>query len=129
MGGNTDLNSASIGIELDNTGDEPFADAHALCSLEEAVAAMQIADDIRGGPDGYWVEPWWLAIASDGAGQYRLAGVPAGEVAAIAGVPACFSRATTVASRDGTLARWMSMPAAVATPSVLQRSFTAIGTP
>lgn len=26
-GGLTDLNSASIGIELDNTGDEPFADA------------------------------------------------------------------------------------------------------
>ncbi len=26
-GGNRDLNSASIGIELDNTGDEPFADA------------------------------------------------------------------------------------------------------
>jgi N-acetylmuramoyl-L-alanine amidase len=26
-GGSTDLNSASIGIELDNTGDEPFADA------------------------------------------------------------------------------------------------------
>jgi N-acetylmuramoyl-L-alanine amidase len=26
-GGNTDLNSASIGIELDNTGDEPYAEA------------------------------------------------------------------------------------------------------
>ncbi len=26
-GGNTDVNSASIGIELDNDGDEPFADA------------------------------------------------------------------------------------------------------
>jgi N-acetylmuramoyl-L-alanine amidase len=26
-GGHTDLNSASIGIELDNTGDEPFAEA------------------------------------------------------------------------------------------------------
>lgn len=26
-GGNTDLNSSSIGIELDNTGEEPFADA------------------------------------------------------------------------------------------------------
>lgn len=34
-GGNTDINSASIGIELDNDGDEPFPDAqiHALLGL------------------------------------------------------------------------------------------------
>jgi len=32
-GGSTDLNSASIGIELDNTGDEPFAEAQILALL------------------------------------------------------------------------------------------------
>ena len=43
--------------------------------------------------------------------------------------PAVFSRATTVASFDGTFVRWIVMPAAVGMPAVLQRSFTAIGTP
>jgi N-acetylmuramoyl-L-alanine amidase len=33
-GGNTDLNSASIGIELDNTGDEPFAEPQILVLLD-----------------------------------------------------------------------------------------------
>jgi N-acetylmuramoyl-L-alanine amidase len=33
-GGNTDLNSASIGIELDNTGDEPFAEPQILALLD-----------------------------------------------------------------------------------------------
>lgn len=32
-GGNTDLNSASIGIELDNTGDEAFAEAQIVALL------------------------------------------------------------------------------------------------
>ena len=32
-GGNTDLNSASIGIELDNTGDEDFAEAQIVALL------------------------------------------------------------------------------------------------
>ena len=32
-GGSTDLNSASIGIELDNTGDEPFAEAQIVSLL------------------------------------------------------------------------------------------------
>jgi N-acetylmuramoyl-L-alanine amidase len=40
-GGHTDLNSASIGIELDNTGEEPFAEAQiaALLALLEEVTA------------------------------------------------------------------------------------------
>ena len=40
-GGNTDLNSSSIGIELDNGGEEPFAEAQiaALLVLLEEVAA------------------------------------------------------------------------------------------
>ena len=33
-GGNTDLNSASIGIELDNTGDEAFAEAQIVALLD-----------------------------------------------------------------------------------------------
>lgn len=39
-GGNTDLNSASIGIELDNTGDEPFADA-------QISALLAVLDGLR----------------------------------------------------------------------------------
>lgn len=39
-GGSTDLNSASIGIELDNTGDEPFAEP-------QIVALLTLLDDLR----------------------------------------------------------------------------------
>ena len=39
-GGNTDLNSASIGIELDNTGDEAFAEA-------QIVALVALLDELR----------------------------------------------------------------------------------
>ncbi|MCX7166276.1 MAG: N-acetylmuramoyl-L-alanine amidase [Rhodocyclales bacterium] len=39
-GGNTDLNSASIGIELDNTGDEAFAEA-------QVVALLALLDELR----------------------------------------------------------------------------------
>ncbi len=39
-GGSTDLNSASIGIELDNTGDEPFAEP-------QIVALLALLDDLR----------------------------------------------------------------------------------
>jgi N-acetylmuramoyl-L-alanine amidase len=39
-GGNTDLNSASIGIELDNTGDEPFAEA-------QIAALLVLLDELR----------------------------------------------------------------------------------
>lgn len=65
-------------------GDEPFADAHALCSLTEAVAAMGIADGLRVEPDGYWVEAHWLAIASDGAGQHLMIDDHDGRVLAVA---------------------------------------------
>lgn len=39
-GGMTDLNSASIGIELDNTGEEPFAEA-------QIVALLALLDELR----------------------------------------------------------------------------------
>ena len=39
-GGGTDLNSASIGIELDNTGEEPFAEA-------QIVALLALLDELR----------------------------------------------------------------------------------
>jgi hypothetical protein len=65
-------------------GELPFADAHALTSLEEAIAAMEIADDIRRHPEGYWVEPHWLAIASDGAGQHLMVDDHDGRVLAVA---------------------------------------------
>lgn len=50
----------------------PVYDAHSFCSLSEAEEAMRIADDIRAEPDGYWVEPQWLAIASDHSGQHIM---------------------------------------------------------
>lgn len=57
----------------DGQGDElPVYDAHSFCSLLEAQEAMRIADDIRTGPDGYWVEHQWLAIASDLSGQFIM---------------------------------------------------------
>jgi N-acetylmuramoyl-L-alanine amidase len=39
-GGLSDLNSASIGVELDNTGDEPFAEA-------QIVALLALLDELR----------------------------------------------------------------------------------
>lgn len=65
-------------------GDRPFAGAHALCSLEEALEAAKIADQLRAEPDGYWVEPQWLAIASDGAGQHFMIDDRDGRVLAVA---------------------------------------------
>lgn len=54
-GGSSDLNSASIGIELDNTGDEPFAEAQInrlLVLLEELRARHRIpAENILGHGD------------------------------------------------------------------------------
>ncbi|MBX3184634.1 MAG: SMI1/KNR4 family protein [Polyangiaceae bacterium] len=65
-------------------GDEPFADAHVLCSLAEALDAAEIADQIRSEPEGYWVEPHWLPIASDGAGQHFMIDDRDGRVLAVA---------------------------------------------
>ncbi|MBK5914239.1 N-acetylmuramoyl-L-alanine amidase [Rhodocyclus purpureus] len=39
-GGNTDMNSASIGIELDNTGEEPFSESQIL-------ALLKLLDELR----------------------------------------------------------------------------------
>src|SRR5262245_32459205 len=50
----------------------PFYDGHELCSLAEAESTMRIADEIRAGPEGYWVEPHWLAIASDLSGHHLM---------------------------------------------------------
>ncbi|MDQ2646846.1 MAG: hypothetical protein M3020_23785 [Myxococcota bacterium] len=45
---------------------------------------MHIADGIRAEPEGYWVEPHWLAIASDGAGQHIMIDDHDGRVLAVA---------------------------------------------
>lgn len=54
-GGSSDLNSASIGIELDNAGDEPFAEAQInslLVLLEELLTRYRIpAENILGHGD------------------------------------------------------------------------------
>lgn len=52
--------------------DEAFAMGYELCSLTDALDSAAIADGLRAEPDGYWVEPEWLAIASDGAGQHLM---------------------------------------------------------
>lgn len=62
----------------------PFYDAHELCSLAEAVEAMRIADDIRAEPEGYWVEPHWLAIASDRSGHHLMIDDRDGRVLSVA---------------------------------------------
>lgn len=65
-------------------GEEPFADAHSLCSLAEALEAAKVADGLRAEPNGYWVEPQWLAIASDHAGQHFMIDDVTGRVLAVA---------------------------------------------
>lgn len=61
-----------------------FYDAHELMKLSEAVDCMRIADDIRAEPDGYWVEPQWLAIAGDNSGQQIMIDDRDGRVLAVA---------------------------------------------
>ncbi len=50
----------------------PAVLSHSFCSLADARDALRIADEIRAEPDGYWVEPEWIAIAGDGAGQHIM---------------------------------------------------------
>ena len=65
-------------------GQRPFADAHYLCSLAEALEAMQIADELRAQHEGYWVLPHWLAIASDGSGHHFMIDDANGNVLSVA---------------------------------------------
>lgn len=64
--------------------EDSFADGFGLCSLAYALEAAKIADQIRSEPDGYWVEPHWLAIASDGAGYLFMIDDRDGRVLAVA---------------------------------------------
>ena len=66
------------------TDELPVYDAHTFGSLAEAAEAMRIADELRAEPDGYWVEPHWLAIAGDHAGQYIMVDDQHGQVLAVA---------------------------------------------
>ena len=70
---------------MDGQTDElPVYDAHTFGSLAEAAEAMRIADELRAEPDGYWVEPHWLAIAGDHAAQYIMVDDQNGHVLAVA---------------------------------------------
>lgn len=62
----------------------PAVDTHTFCSLSEARRVLEIADAIRAEPDGYWVEPHWLAIAADGAGQHLMIDDRDGRVLSVA---------------------------------------------
>ena len=86
-GGLTDLNSASIGIELDNTGDEPFAEAQIvalLALLDELCTRYRIpAANILAHGDvapGRKVDPGrlfpWQRLAQQGFGLWCEAPPP-----------------------------------------------------
>jgi len=80
-GGLTDLNSASIGIELDNTGDEPYAEpqiARLLGLLRELVVRHRIPPNnilghgdiaVRRKVDPGWQFPW-SRLAEQGFGLW-----------------------------------------------------------
>ena len=65
-------------------GAEPAVDAHALCSLAEARSVLHTIDALRAEPEGYWVEPHWLPITSDGAGQHLMIDDRTGAVLSVA---------------------------------------------
>lgn len=87
-GGLTDLNSASIGIELDNTGDEPFAEPQIdalldlLASLREryripaanVIAHGDVAPRRKVDPSRYFP---WQRLAAAGHGLWCVDPVPA----------------------------------------------------
>lgn len=80
-GGNTDINSASIGIEIDNTGREPYSEAQ-IKTLEALIRDIQIRHRIKpmnivGHSDvapGRKVDPGpyfpWGRLASSGIGLW-----------------------------------------------------------
>lgn len=87
-GGLTDLNSASIGIELDNTGEEPYAEALIVRLLEllsTLKARYKIPDSnflghgdiaLRRKVDPGWQFPW-ARLAQDGFGLWCRQPTPA----------------------------------------------------
>ncbi len=80
-GGNTDLNSASIGIELDNTGTEPYSEAQIVSLLDllkglkeryriptsNFLAHGDVAPGRKVDPSRYFP---WERLASDGFGLW-----------------------------------------------------------
>lgn len=50
----------------------PAVYSYTFCPLDEALVAVETTDALRAEPEGYWVEPHWIAIAHDGAGQYIM---------------------------------------------------------
>lgn len=86
-GGNTDINSASIGIELDNAGDEPFADAQidallvVLTDLQQRynipranfVAHADVAPERKADPSAWFP---WRRLAEHGFGLWCDAPMP-----------------------------------------------------
>lgn len=65
-----------------------FYDGHGLCSLDEAVASLQIFDEVRRETEAddheYWVEPHWVPIASDLAGRHLMIDDRHGRVLSVA---------------------------------------------
>lgn len=65
-----------------------FYDGHGLCSLDEAVASLQIFDEVRRETEAdkheYWVEPHWVPIASDLAGHHLMIDDRDGRVLSVA---------------------------------------------
>ena len=62
----------------------PAVDGYRFESLANALATVAITEELRAEPEGYWVEPSWLAIAGDGAGQHFMIDDDDGRVLAVA---------------------------------------------
>ena len=62
----------------------PAVDGHTFGSLSDALQTLAITDELRAEPEGYWVEPGWVAIAGDGAGQHVMIDDHDGRVLAVA---------------------------------------------
>jgi hypothetical protein len=62
----------------------PFWDAHSLAGLEHALLTARTCDDLRAEPDGYWVQPSWVSIASDYAGHHIMLDDDDGRVLSVA---------------------------------------------
>jgi hypothetical protein len=65
-------------------GRRPAIDGYRFESLADALQVVEVSDELRAEPEGYWVEPSWLPIAGDGAGQHFMIDDDDGRVLAVA---------------------------------------------
>jgi hypothetical protein len=66
------------------TDELPSYDGHCFCSRQEAEASMNVADEIRADPEGYWIAAHWIAFADDLAGHQIMIDDRDGRVLSVA---------------------------------------------